>query len=200
MESGARAGHRPRFWVRSIITAAKCRHPAGPECSADPDPDYRSENRGAARRCSCFIHVPILHLPDRVEVQIHNFELNMVCRRNLSHSTCHHHAAASVCENMEMEQSVWGVIVAVAAVILAIPLLVLTARQELRSSRRSDVDWQIDRINVGTFRVVNVGQDAAFKVRVEMWTPTEIEFVEADRLATNEWVDLVLPDRLGRVC
>lgn len=99
-----------------------------------------------------------------------------------------------------MEQSVWGVIVAVAAVILAIPLLVLTARQELRSSRRSDVDWQIDRINVGTFRVVNVGQDAAFKVRVEMWTPTEIEFVEADRLATNEWVDLVLPDRLGRVC
>ncbi|MDL4815473.1 hypothetical protein [Actinomadura opuntiae] len=84
-----------------------------------------------------------------------------------------------------------------AAAAFAAPTLWLTWLAHRRARERSDVQWQVQRVEEGVFDVVNLGRDPAFKVAVEMWTETEIESTDADKVEPKTSVRVRLPRRAG---
>ena len=91
-----------------------------------------------------------------------------------------------------MSAEEWGV---VATVVLGLPVLYFTFRQELRARARDDVEWDVERIEQGVFALRNSGQDTAHKVTVEMWTDQEIERLTVKKVESGDVVRVTLPKR-----
>ncbi|MFB4300646.1 hypothetical protein [Actinomadura sp. NTSP31] len=82
-----------------------------------------------------------------------------------------------------------------AAAAFAAPTLWLTWLAHRRARERSDVRWQVVRAEEGVFDAINIGQDPAFEVHVEMWTVTEVESADAAQLNQGDRVTVLLPRR-----
>lgn len=97
-----------------------------------------------------------------------------------------------------MTATEWGVLLAGITLVVTIPTLLLMVIQEIRSRERADVEWQVESTTQGTFRVTNLGADAARNVTVEMWSRTELERTHAKQLDAQGHLDLELPGRAAR--
>ncbi|WP_344124805.1 hypothetical protein [Kocuria aegyptia] len=84
----------------------------------------------------------------------------------------------------------------VIAATLAIPVLTLAIRQELRATHRGMVEWQDEKVNDGTFMIRNVGLDIARDVTIRAWSSLDPVVTEvAKTVPTGEAVKVHLPRR-----
>jgi hypothetical protein len=96
-----------------------------------------------------------------------------------------------------MTATEWGVVLAGITLVVTVPTLLLMVVQEIRARERADIEWQVECTSQGSFRVTNVGADAAHNVTVEMWSLSEIERIRAKKLDALDYLELKLPDRVA---
>ncbi|MHC5560849.1 hypothetical protein [Kocuria sp. U4B] len=93
-----------------------------------------------------------------------------------------------------------GIVASVAAAVLAVPVLTLAIRQELRATHRGEVEWQDEKVSHGTFLIRNTGLDVARDVTIRAWTRHEPEVIDtAEVVASGDAIKIHLPrrDRVG---
>jgi hypothetical protein len=93
-------------------------------------------------------------------------------------------------------------VVAIAALLIGgatlgvtIPALVLTRRQEKRSTERSVVDWYADEVEDGVIRITNQGLDPAHEATAEVWDRHDSVTKTEDAIRPGESRVIVLPHR-----
>jgi hypothetical protein len=86
-------------------------------------------------------------------------------------------------------------LIGIATLVAALGALAFAWRGDRRDRDRADVVWQIDLVEEGVFRLMNIGADTAFDVTTQMWTEHEVAEVSARRLAHTESVEVALPRR-----
>ena len=69
----------------------------------------------------------------------------------------------------------------------------ISRRRETRETERHDVAWEIERVEAGQYRVVNVGEDEAHRVSIVFRVDDEESRGEAELVKPGRFVDFDMP-------
>lgn len=90
-----------------------------------------------------------------------------------------------------------GVLVGAATLVVTVPVLVLTRRQERRSTERSIIEWYASEAEPGVIQVRNAGLDTAHEVTLEVWDRHDLAMGSSETMQRDGVLAVRLPHRMA---